>query len=486
MKTFCHFLITIFATKVVSQEVKSCHLPAGDVGACVEISRCSHLTKLISNLQKPFPNDVSLIIRDSFLCGASGTQVSVCCPLDGLVSPLENPPEAEPRDTCAMQRGEAAECVNYSNCSPFVQLLVNLKKPLDPVVPRMVRSSYLCGADESTGAIIPKICCPSAALSVSNNNTNNNNNNDNTNNEETSNQEPVNKYESHPGFQLIAEKSECGTSGLQAKIVGGKNATLGQFPWLVNLGYQQDGKGEKLFKCGGTLIGNRHILTAAHCVTDLPRGFVLTTIRVGEHDLASEIDCEGTFCAPEAQDITVENVILHPSYGKPEAFQNDIAIVKLSRNVTRNEFVVPVCLPWADDEENYIDGARTGAEAAITEVAGWGATTPTGRRPATVLQYLDVSVTDAAQCKEIYKERGGVLGESQICAGGVAGKDSCVGDSGSGLMRSLPDEARSGLDRFDLIGIVSFGPRFCGTEGVPGVYTRVNSYLDWILDSVNS
>jgi len=318
------------------------------------------------------------------------------------------------------------------------------------------------------------------------NNNNNNNNNDNSNNEETSNQEPVNKYESHPGFQLIAEKSECGTSGLQAKIVGGKNATLGQFPWLVNLGYQQDGKGEKLFKCGGTLIGNRHILTAAHCVTDLPRGFVLTTIRVGEHDLASEIDCEGTFCAPEAQDITVENVILHPSYGKPEAFQNDIAIVKLSRNVTRNEFVVPVCLPWADDEENYIDGARTGAEAAITEVAGWGATTPTGRRPATVLQYLDVSVTDAAQCKEIYKERGGVLGESQICAGGVAGKDSCVGDSGSGLMRSLPDEARSGLDRFDLIGIVSFGPRFCGTEGVPGVYTRVNSYLDWILDSVNS
>ena len=55
-------------------------------------------------------------------------------------------------------------------------------------------------------------------------------------------------------------------------------------------------------------------------------------------------------------------------------------------------------------------------------MAGWGATTPTGRKPANVLQYLDVSVTDSDDCKHIYKERGGILGSSQICAGGVKGK----------------------------------------------------------------
>ena len=87
-------------------------------------------------------------------------------------------------------------------------------------------------------------------------------------------------------------------------------------------------------------------------------------------------------------------------------------------------------------------------------------------------------------CREIYAKRGGVLTSSQICAGGEAGKDSCVGDSGSGLMR---DVKIPGLPfwRSHLIGVVSFGPRFCGTKGVPGVYTRVNSYLDWILDTVS-
>ena len=122
----------------------SCHLPAGDAGLCVEISQCGHLTKLISNLQKPFPRDVSLLIRDSFLCGSSGTSVSVCCPRSGLVTPVTGeqetetfPPRSEPE--CAMQAGAGAECVTYSQCSPFVQLLVNIKKPLDPVVPAMIR-----------------------------------------------------------------------------------------------------------------------------------------------------------------------------------------------------------------------------------------------------------------------------------------------------------------------------------------------------------
>ena len=276
----------------------------------------------------------------------------------------------------------------------------------------LFRSSFLCGTDDSSGRIVPKICCPSAALTA------------NQKPETSTPKEPENKYQSHPGIQLIADKDSCGKGKPDQRIVGGQDAPQGKFPWLVNLGYQQDSKGEKVFKCGGSLIGPRHIVTAAHCVTQLPRGFVLTTIRVGEHDLDKDVDCDPPATCPPPQDIAVEDIIFHPSYGSPEAFQNDIAVVALSRNVTQNEFVVPICLPWEDDNESYLDGGRSGPLSPITEVAGWGATTITGRKPANILQYLDVSVTDAQECKNIYKERGGILGEKQICAGGVKGKVS--------------------------------------------------------------
>jgi len=441
-------------------EDSECHLPSGSAASCVDISRCSHLNKLITNLQRPFPGDVTLLIRDSFLCGAGTDSVSVCCPLEGVTPPLDSTsPPHQDREGCGLQQGGQAECVTYNQCSPFVQLLVNLKKPLDPVVPTMVRSSFLCGAEESEGQVLPKICCPSAALAV---------------------RKPTNKHLSHPAMRLLADPEKCGVTTADFRIVGGQDAQLGQFPWLVNLGYQQAGTGQTLFKCGGTLIGPSHVITAAHCVTDLPRGFQLTKVRVGEHDLDKEEDCKG--CEPP-QDMEIEKVVFHPSYGKPQAFQNDIAVIKLSKSVTENDLVHPICLPVNDDNDNYIDVSRSGAAAAITEVAGWGATTITGRRPATVLQFLTVNVTDSSQCKEIYAERGGVLGEKQICAGGQKGKDSCVGDSGSGLMRASPD-FNTGIDRWDLIGVVSFGPRLCGTEGVPGVYARVNSYLGWILDTV--
>merc|ERR1712038_1946703 len=348
-------------------DVPSCHLPAGRAAVCVPIAACSHLASLVGNPRAPLPRDVALLLRDSFFCSGSGSAVQVCCPVEGLVSPSSARPQVRDRPNCAIQDGPA-ECVAYNVCSPFVQLLSNLKKPLHPVVPTMVRSSYLCGREEdSSGRSLPKVCCPSPAL------------------------------------RMLAPESTCGPTAPNVRIVGGQDASLGQYPWLVNLGYQRNRAGETLFKCGGSLIGPRHVVTAAHCVTDLPSGFALAVVRVGEHDLASEQDCQSGVCSPEPQDMKVKKIVFHPSYGKPNAFQNDIAVISLEDEVQQNDFVIPVCLPFNDQGLDYLT-PEAGEEV---DVAGWGATTETGRRPATVLQFLGVRVTNGTQCKEVYAERGG-------------------------------------------------------------------------------
>ena len=101
---------------------------------------------------------------------------------------------------------------------------------------------------------------------------------------------------------------------------------------------------------------------------------------------------------------------------------------------------------------------------------------------ATKLQKLKVTIFDGEKCKEIYKSSGGKISkQSQLCSGGEKGRDFCVGDSGTGLM--VRRRAKGDLkERWRLIGVTSFGPKNCGTKGVPGVLSRVRDYIDWILD----
>ena len=105
---------------------------------------------------------------------------------------------------------------------------------------------------------------------------------------------------------------------------------------------------------------------------------------------------------------------------------------------------------------------------------------------ADTLQHINLKVVDHEKCKEIYIRRGSNISEqSQLCAGGESGRDSCVGDSGSSMVVS---EVRPGqfFSSWKLVGLVSFGPQECGTENIPGVYSRIRHYLDWIIDVVTS
>ena len=104
---------------------------------------------------------------------------------------------------------------------------------------------------------------------------------------------------------------------------------------------------------------------------------------------------------------------------------------------------------------------------------------------ADTLQHLNMTIFDRTHCEKLFKDSHYVIEESQLCAGGEAGHDSCFGDSGSSLVTIFTENKRR-FETWKLIGIVSFGTsgRKCAIEGHPGVYTRVRHYISWILDNV--
>jgi len=116
----------------------------------------------------------------------------------------------------------------------------------------------------------------------------------------------------------------------------------------------------------------------------------------------------------------------------------------------------------------------------MLQVAGWGKTE--SRSSSNVKLKLSLPLVDQDQCNQVYGNVSVQLGYGQICAGGQRGKDSCRGDSGGPLMtvEALPD----GSGRWSVVGVVSFGPSPCGMPGWPGVYTKVQDFVPWILSKL--
>lgn len=96
---------------------------------------------------------------------------------------------------------------------------------------------------------------------------------------------------------------------------------------------------------------------------------------------------------------------------------------------------------------------------------------------------MELPVVKLDDCQKVYKsQQNVVLTNKQLCAGGKDQKDSCGGDSGGPLQAAA---FINGDTRYVQQGVVSFGPKFCGLDGFPGVYTKVAYYMDWILDNLN-
>jgi len=220
------------------------------------------------------------------------------------------------------------------------------------------------------------------------------------------------------------------------KIVGGVEATKGEYPFIVSL---QSSYGSHV--CGGSLIKKNWVLTAAHCV-----GYFQTVV-VGLHTQGAS---SGT------EKFTAQQVIKNPNWDSG-IYNNDWALVKLSGD---SKFA-PIALNTAE---------ITGSVNFVT--AGWGTTSEGGSISKNLLKVTVPFVTQEV-CEAAYP---GSLTDSMICAGfPEGGKDSCQGDSGGPLLIGSGSNVK-------LAGVVSWGEG-CARPNKYGVYSKVSVALAWINET---
>ncbi|XP_037093260.1 CLIP domain-containing serine protease 14D-like [Pollicipes pollicipes] len=335
-------------------------------------------------------------------------------------------------------------CGTIQDCPALFRLVSNGRRPTDGEIANLRASQ--CG-DNGRGLVL--VCC---AYSRSN---------------------PFDgPPEEHPNRAVVSRGGVCGAT-LSPRITGGHGVRMGEYPWVALLGYGHSSSDNITYDCGGVLISQQHVLTAAHCVTGLPPDFHLETVRLGEHNVSQDVDCRtelfGLKLCNAPQDFRIAELAVHRDYNKPTVRLNDIALLKLDRPVIEDHFVGKICLPFGDvGRENY-----TGRQLTA---AGFGRVGAPDGPASDVL--LAVQLPGVAQdtCAQIIRRLGGTLGPRQLCAGGEHGRDVCFGDSGTPLMTTEPQRS--------LIGLVAYGALSCQGQ-VPGVFTRVSSYLNWILDRID-
>uniref|UniRef100_A0A8C6XNS2 Peptidase S1 domain-containing protein n=1 Tax=Naja naja TaxID=35670 RepID=A0A8C6XNS2_NAJNA len=231
------------------------------------------------------------------------------------------------------------------------------------------------------------------------------------------------------------------------KIVGGYTCRRNSVPYQVslNIGYHI---------CGGSLIHDQWVLSAAHCFKSWPQGwdskipamgFTTWLLGGGGHEGDEQI-------------IRAEKIIVHPSYNS-WLLDHDIMLIKLVKPAELSKSVAPITL-----------GYGCPAVGTYCLVSGWGNTLSEGVNYPDFLQCLYAPILSDEECKAAYP---GQISENMVCVGYLeGGKDSCQGDSGGPVA----------CDGF-LQGIVSWGVG-CALPGYPGVYTKVCKYVDWIHETI--
>ncbi|XP_070135693.1 uncharacterized protein teq isoform X5 [Drosophila bipectinata] len=243
----------------------------------------------------------------------------------------------------------------------------------------------------------------------------------------------------------------------EERVVKGHAAQRGRHPWQATI--RTRGRGHiSSHWCGAVVISKRHLLTAAHCLYGNKKGAYF--VRVGDHYAniaeSSEVD---TF---------IEHWYIHEKFRDGSRMNNDIALVVLKTPLRFSDYVQPICLP--DKNEKLV-------ESRMCTISGWGSIKSGISTPSQVLSSADLPILADHVCQQsnVY---GSAMTEGMFCAGSMdESADACEGDSGGPLVCANNDGET-------LYGIISWG-HHCGYKNRPGVYVRVNHYIDWIYEKIN-
>ncbi|XP_010964907.1 granzyme M [Camelus dromedarius] len=236
----------------------------------------------------------------------------------------------------------------------------------------------------------------------------------------------------------------AGGNTFETHIIGGREAAPNSHPYMVSL--QKAGT----HRCGGVLVHQKWVLTAAHCLTNRIEQLRLV---LGLHVLG---DPSLTY--------RIRKVVKHPEYKEAPSLQNDLALLKLDGKVKPSRTIRPLALPQR--RQAVAAGARC-------SVAGWGLTHQGGQL-AKALQELDVHVLDARMCNNSRFWNGDITPDMICLAANAKNQAPCKGDSGG------PVVCRRG----QVAGIVSFSSNVCTDIFKPSVATAVAPYTPWIKKTI--
>lgn len=238
-------------------------------------------------------------------------------------------------------------------------------------------------------------------------------------------------------------------NAFEPRIARGYNSRRGQFPYFAFLEVHEPDN-NNISGCGGALIGNQWVITAAHCLIDAS----VINVHFGKYSVYDELQADNDVIR-----VTDDEVFIHPNYRRTEfRVLNDIALIKLPRAPKKSPYIQSIRLPTDCQSNENVASIIMGNGASSNELK----ITP-------ILQFGFLKVTTSNACLrplEISLYRGSV-----ICAVSNIKQSICKGDSGGPLVRAYDNT---------LIGVASFGPPKPCADEEPQGFTNILYFSGWI------